>query len=314
MIRFIQIVLFVFTSVISTAEDIHGDPRFAGPLPPFPVQSQSNPGLESQMIPKPDFGYTSYKGTGKLQGKIAIITGGDSGIGRAVALAFAREGASVVISYLNETEDAEEIQRIIQAEGHECLLIPGDISEEEQCKKIVDETVNKFKRIDILVNNAAYLGPSLERSIEGLDHDRVLYAFKTNVISNFDLVRLALPYMSPGSSIINSASQQAYHPNSDIIDYAVTKAANVAFTKGLAKYLATKGIRINCVAPGPIWTPLVVQGYKSDVSSVHGASSPMKRAGQPRELAPAYVFLASNKDSSYISGETIGVTGGIITV
>lgn len=297
----------------SNTYDINGDPLSAGPRPPYPSQSQPTPGLESKMDPKPDFGYTSYNGSGKLQDKVAIITGGDSGIGRAVALAFAREGASIVISYLNETEDAEEIQRIIQKEGHECLLIPGDISEEKQCEKIINETVKKFGRIDILVNNAAHQGRRLRESVEGMHHDRVLYTFKTNIIAMFDLTRLAIPHMPRGSAIINTASVQAYQPSPEILDYAVTKAAIVGFTKGLSKKLLEKGIRVNAVAPGPIWTPLIVQSYSPEEVVTHGANTPMKRAGQPRELAPAYVYLACNEDSSYVSGEILGVTGGIIT-
>jgi len=293
--------------------DLNGDPIQAGPHPPFKPQSQDSPGLESQMDPRPDFGYTSYNGSGKLQGKVAVITGGDSGIGRAVALAFAREGASIVISYLNETEDAQEIQRIIKDEGHECLLIPGDISEEAQCKKIVDETVSKFNRIDILVNNAAYQDKKVDESIEGMSHDRVLYTFKTNIVAMFDLTRYAIPHMPKGSSIINVGSIQAYQPSPEILDYATTKAAIVAFTKGLAEKMLEKGIRVNCVAPGPVWTPLIVSSLPKDKSAVFGADSPMKRPAQPRELAPAFVFLAAGSDSSFVSGEILGVTGGRIT-
>jgi len=302
------------TKILSADQyDLNGDPLLAGPRPPFKAQSQDSPGLESQMVPRPDFGYSSYKGSGKLQGKVAVITGGDSGIGRAVALAFAREGASIVISYLNETEDAQEIQRIIKEEGHECILIPGDISEEAQCKKIIDETVSKFNRIDILVNNAAYQGKKVDESIEGMSHDRVLYTFKTNIISMFDLTRYAIPHMPKGSAIINTGSIQAYRPFPGILDYATTKAAIVAFTKGLAQKLLEKGIRVNCVAPGPVWTPLVISSFSAEDNARYATTSPMKRPGQPRELAPAYVFLASNSDSSYVSGEILGVTGGGVT-
>jgi len=296
----------------SDVYNLNGDPMLAGPQPPYPAQAQDSPGLESQMHPKPDFGYTTYNGTGKLQGKVAIITGGDSGIGRAVALAFSREGASIVISYLNETEDAEEIQRIIQQEGHNCTLVPGDITDETQCQKIVNTTVSTYGRIDILVNNAAYQGKRLNNSVEDMSHDRVLYTFKTNIVAMFDLTRLTIPYMPAGGSIINVASMQAYQPSPEILDYAATKAAIVGFTKGLAGKLLEKGIRVNAVAPGPIWTPLIVQSYSAQEATQHGAKSPMKRAGQPRELAPAFVYLASNKDSSYVSGEILGVTGGSI--
>ncbi|CAF1100617.1 unnamed protein product [Adineta steineri] len=289
------------------------NPLEAGAQPPFESDEQDYPGLESKMNPRPDFGYKSYHGSDKLKGKVAIITGGDSGIGRAVALAYAREGASVVISYLNETEDAEEIQTIIQGEGHECLLIPGDITDEAHCKKIIDQTIEKFERIDILVNNAAYQGKELENSIEDMSHDRVLYTFQTNIISMFDLTRYAIPHMSKGSSIINVASIQAYSPSAGILDYATTKAAIVAFTKGLAEKMLEKGIRVNCVAPGPVWTPLIVTSYSKEKSSQFGANSPMKRPAQPRELAPAFVFLANGKESTYITGEILSVTGGRIT-
>ncbi|UJR20353.1 hypothetical protein I4U23_023484 [Adineta vaga] len=293
--------------------NLNGDPMLAGPQPPFDSGVQEYPGLESKMDPKPDYGFTSYKGSGKLEGKIAVITGGDSGIGRAVALAFAREGASIVISYLNETEDAEEIQKVIQDEGHECILISGDISEEDQCQKIINETITKFDRIDILVNNAAYQGKKLNESVEGFSHERVLYTFKTNIVSMFDLTRFAVPHMPKGSSIINVASIQAYNPNAGILDYATSKAAIVAFTKGLAEPMLEKGIRVNCVAPGPVWTPLVITSFDKEKSSQFAADSPMKRPAQPRELAPVFVFLASGTESSYVSGAIFTVSGARIT-
>ncbi|CAF4720796.1 unnamed protein product [Rotaria sp. Silwood1] len=299
--------------VSSDPYDLDGDPLMAGPQPPFNSESQDSPGLESEMDPKPDYGYTSYNGSGKLEGKVAIITGGDSGIGRAVALAFAREGASIVISFLNETEDAEEIQKVIQNEGHDCILIPGDISEEAQCQRIINETVTRFKRIDILVNNAAYQGKQVDDSVEGMTHDRVLYTFKTNIIAMFDLARYAIPYMPKGSSIINVGSVQAYDPSAEILDYATTKAAIVGFTKGLAAKMLEKGIRVNCVAPGPVWTPLIVSSFPKEKIAQFGANSPMKRPAQPRELASAFVYLASGRDSSYVSGEILAVTGGHIT-
>jgi len=307
-----KVVAAAFDALPSNIYDLNGDPMLAGPQPPFKPQSQKSPGLESKMNPKPDYGYTSYVGSGKLRGKVAVITGGDSGIGRAVALAFAREGASIVISYLNETSDAEEIQRIIQKEGRECILIPGDITEETHCKKIIDRTVRRFKRIDILVNNAAYQGRRLSESIEGMSHDRVLYTFQTNIVAMFDLTRYAIPYMPKGSSIINVASMQAYQPSPEALDYAATKAAIVAFTKGLATKMLEKGIRVNCVAPGTVWTPLAVSSYSEEEITQYGANSPMKRPAQPRELAPAFVFLASNKDSSFVTGEILGATGGRI--
>jgi len=309
----LEVVAFTDDDLSSDPYDLDGDPRLAGPHPPFNSEPQDSPGLESEMDPKPDYGYTSYNGSGKLQGKVAIITGGDSGIGRAVALAFAREGATVVISYLNETGDAEEIQAVIQKEGHECILIPGDITEEAQCKKIINETVTRFQRIDILVNNAAYQGKRLNESIEGMSHDRVLYTFQTNIIAMFDLTRFAIPYMPKGSSIINVGSIQAYQPSAEILDYATTKAAIVGFTKGLAVKMLEKGIRVNCVAPGPVWTPLIVSSYPKEEINQFGEDPPMTRPAQPRELAPAFVFLASGKTSSYVSGEILAVTGDLIT-
>jgi NAD(P)-dependent dehydrogenase (short-subunit alcohol dehydrogenase family) len=299
-------------ALAANAYNLSGDPMLAGPQPPFKLQSQISPGLESEMDPRPDFGYSSYVGSGKLQGKVAVITGGDSGIGRAVALAFAREGASVVISYLNETEDAEEIQKVIQKEGHKCILIPGDITKEAYCKKIIDETVSRFKQIDILVNNAAYQGHSLSDSILGMSHERVLYTFQTNIIAMFDLTRYAIPHMPKGSSIINVASMQAYQPSPEVLDYAATKAAIVGFTKGLAVKMVENGIRVNCVAPGPVWTPIVVSSNSAEKTAQYGSNIPLKRPAQPRELAPAFVYLASSKDSSFVTGEVLGVTGGVI--
>ncbi|CAF1161827.1 unnamed protein product [Rotaria sordida] len=273
----------------------------AGPQPSFPKQEQDSPGYDCKMDPVPDYGLNSYKGTGKLQGKIAIITGGDSGIGRAVAWAFAREGATIVISYLNEHEDAKEIQQAIGKIGQECIVVPGDISQEEQCKKIIDITVSKFQRIDILVNNAAYQGKQLS-DITELTYDRVEYTFKTNIIVMFDLVKYAVPHIPKGGAIINVSSIQAYDPSAEILDYATTKAAIVGFTK------------VNCVAPGPVWTPLVVASFPKDKNAKFGEGYPIKRPAQPRELAPAFVFLASATDSSYISGEILAVTDGEPTV
>ncbi|CAF0734144.1 unnamed protein product [Rotaria sordida] len=289
--------------------DLYGDPNKAGPQPKFKPQEQDSPGYEYKMDPIPDYGVDSYKGSGKLLDKIAVITGGDSGIGRAVALAYAREGATIIISYLNEHEDAAEIQKAVEKSGRECILVPGDISQEAQCKTLIDTAVAKFKRIDILVNNAAYQGKQVE-DIAELDHQRVEYTFKTNIISMFDLVRYAVPHMPKGGAIINVGSIQAYDPSAEILDYATTKAAIVGFTKGLASKLLEKGIRVNCVAPGPVWTPLVVASFPKEKNSQFGSTYPIKRPAQPRELAPAFVFLACGADSSYISGEILSVTGG----
>lgn len=284
------------------------DPRKAFPVPPFPEQTQDSPGLESLMNPLPDYGKDSYKGSGRLQGRVALVTGGDSGIGRAVCLAFAREGADVAISYLNEHSDAEEIKKVIEADGRKVLLLPGDISDDEHCKKIVEQTYSTFGKLDILVNNAAFQGKAVKK-FEDLTHDRVVKTFKTNIISMFSLVHYSLPLMKPGSSIINVGSIQAYDPKSPILDYASTKGAIVAFTKGLAGEVINRGIRANVVAPGPVWTPLVIASFDKEKIKNFGGNYPIGRPAQPIELATPFVFLASN-DATYVNGEVLGVTGG----
>ena len=282
------------------------DPKNAGAKPPFAKQEQSTPGDESQMSPPPDFGEDSYVGHGRLKDKVALITGGDSGIGRAVALAFAREGAHIAISYLpEEANDAAEVERFVKDSGRECLLLPGDIQQETQCKNLVDETVERFKRIDVLVNNAAFQGKAADDFTE-LTADRVERSFKTNVIAMFNLTRFAIPHMKPGSAIINTSSIQSYKPSESILDYASTKGAIVAFTKGLAQELLPKhGIRVNSVAPGPVWTPLIVQSFSPEVSTKFGGQSPAGRPAQPKELAPPYVFLACD-ESRFVNGEILG--------
>jgi NAD(P)-dependent dehydrogenase (short-subunit alcohol dehydrogenase family) len=285
-----------------------GDPRDRGPKPPFPAQKQPHPGLEREMSPKPDFGEGSYKGFARLTDKVALITGADSGIGRAVALAFAREGADVAISYLNEHEDAQESKRLVESAGRRALLLPGDIADEDHCARITRETAAKLGRLDILVNNAAHQGQAVER-FEEIDAERVKKTLLVNVAAMFSLIRHALPHMQAGACVINVASIQAYKPSAPILDYAATKGAIVTFTKGLAEHLIERGIRVNCVAPGPVWTPLVVQSFKPEKNAKFGADSPMERPAQPAELAPAFVFLAS-KESSYVNGEVLGVTGG----
>jgi len=229
-----------------------------------------------------------------------------------VALAFAREGAHVAISYLNEHEDAEVVKKFVEEAGRECILLPGDISEEAHCKHIVDETVKKFGHINVLVNNAAFQGQFV-KDIKDLSRDRVEHAFKTNIIAMFDLVRFAKEHMPPGSSIINSSSVVAYQPIPGILDYVATKGAIVAFTKGLANMLmSTNGIRVNCVNPGPIWTPIIPVSFpEGAVAELGLGQAPINRAAQPKEVAPAYVFLASNQTASFISAETLGVTGGM---
>jgi hypothetical protein len=284
------------------------DPRKKGDVPRFPPQQQASPGSERELRPRPDFGEESYVGHGRLKDRVAIVTGGDSGIGRAVALAFAREGADVTVSYLDEHEDAAETRRVVEAAGRRALLVAGDIATEAQCARIVRETVDRFGRIDVLVNNAAFQGRQLER-FEDLDPARLDRTFRTNILAMFHLARHALPHMKAGGVILNTTSIQAYHPNPQILDYAVTKGAIRTFTQGLSKELAKRGIRVNGVAPGPIWTPLIPQSFNEEKVAKHGESAPLERAGQPAEVAPVFVFLASD-EASYVSGEIVGVTGG----
>ncbi len=289
------------------AREHNPDPRKTGEKS-FPPQQQQPPGREAAMQPRPDHGEKSYQGHGRLKDRIAIVTGGDSGIGRAVALAFAREGAHVAIAYLDEHEDAEESKRLVESAGRSALLLGGDLSDDAQCARVVRQTVERFGRLDILVNNAAYQGRQVER-FEELDPERVERTFRTNIIAMFSMVRHALPHLQPGAVILNTTSVQAYHPNPQILDYASTKGAIRTFTQGLAQELTGRGIRVNGVAPGPIWTPLIPQSFKPEKVEKHGQSAPMQRAGQPAEVAPIYVFLASD-DSRYVSGEILGVTGG----
>jgi NAD(P)-dependent dehydrogenase (short-subunit alcohol dehydrogenase family) len=269
-----------------------------------------HPGETAEMPDRPDHGEESYRGCGRLDGRKAVITGGDSGIGRAVALAFAREGADVLISYLPEEEqDAQETVRLVRDAGRAAVTVPGDLREEAQCRQVVDRAVAEFGRIDILVSNAAYqmMQPGGIADITTEQFDRVL---KTNLYAMFWLCKAAIPHMRPGSVIINTSSIQAFDPSPGLLDYATTKGAIVNFTKGLAADLVGKGIRVNSVAPGPVWTPLIPATMPEDkVESFGKEESPMGRAAQPAELAPAYVFLAS-QEASYITGEVIKVTGG----
>lgn len=288
--------------------DIH--PRDRHVKPPFEKQEQRSPGSEAKMNPEPDYGLTSYRGLGRLRGRRALITGGDSGIGRAVALAFAREGADVAFSYLTEEEaDALQCTRAIEEAGRRALALNADLSSAEGCRSLVVEVAQDFeKRIDILVNNAAFQGTSV-KSFEEIDEERLEHTFRVNIMGMFHLVRAALPYMHKGATIINVASIQASKPSPGILDYAATKGAVVTFTKGLAQTLIERGIRVNCVAPGPVWTPLVVASFDADKNEKFGADSPMNRPAQPAELAPSFVFLASD-ESQYVNGEVLGVTGG----
>lgn len=291
-----------------SSEQTNHDPTEAGPQPPFPPQEQPPTGVESEMTPRPDYGVESYTGHGRLRDRVALVTGGDSGIGRAVCLAFAREGAQVAVGYLENEQDARETQQAIADSKSEALLVQGDVSDERACADVVRRTVERFGRIDVLVNNAAKQGKAVER-FEELDAARIEATFKTNIVAMFHLVRHALPHMKAGGVIINVASIQAYDPSAQILDYATTKGAIVTFTKGLAQSLAERGIRVNAVAPGPVWTPLVVQSFDAEKTEQFGKNTPLGRPAQPAELAPAFVFLASD-ESRYITGEILGVTGG----
>lgn len=277
------------------------------PKPPFPEQQQPMPGFSDQMDPVPDYGEESYRGAQRLAGKKALITGGDSGIGRAVALAFAREGADIAISYLSEQDDAFETRRLVEDSGRECLLLPGDLSDPEHCREVIDRTVEAFGRIDVLVNNAAH--QATFESIEQIPDEEWEKTFATNISAMFYLTKAAIPHMKPGASIINTSSVNADAPNQTLLAYATTKGAIQNFSGGLAQQLADKGIRVNTVAPGPVWTPLIPSTMPPDKVKNFGKQVPMGRPAQPRELAPVYVMLASD-EASYVSGATVAVTGG----
>ena len=279
----------------------------AFPKPPFPDQPQPMPGSTRAMDPKPDHGETSYKGSGRLEGKKAIITGGDSGIGRAVALAFAREGADVLISYLDEEEDAAETRRLIEEAGRKAVLVPGNIGDAAHCRRIVERAVEAFGQIDVLVNNAAH--QATFDAPEEIPDEEWEKTFQVNIHAMFYLTKAALPHMGEGAAIINTTSVNADTPSPQLLAYATTKGAIQNYTGGLAQMLAERGIRVNCVAPGPIWTPLIPSTMPAEKVKQFGSQVPMKRPGQPKELAPIYVMLASD-ESSYVSGATVAVTGG----
>jgi NAD(P)-dependent dehydrogenase (short-subunit alcohol dehydrogenase family) len=259
------------------------------------------------MEPKPDHGEQSYKGSGRLAGKAALITGGDSGIGRAVAIAFAREGADVAIGYLNEHDDAAETRRWVEKAGRRCLLLPGDLADPAHCRALVEKTVSEFGRLDVLVNNAAE--QATYKSLDEISDEAWARTFQVNIHAMFHLAKAALPHLKPGSAIINTTSINADDPNPSLLPYATTKGAIQNFTAGLAQMLAEKGVRVNCVAPGPIWTPLIPATMPPEKVKQFGANTPMKRPGQPKEVAPVYVLLASD-EASYVSGATVAVTGG----
>jgi NAD(P)-dependent dehydrogenase (short-subunit alcohol dehydrogenase family) len=290
----------------TTATDKNPVTRY--PSDDFPRQEQDQPGLTKLTEPTPDHGEKSYVGTGKLTGMRALITGGDSGIGRAVAIAFAREGADVAISYLpEEEEDAADTSRWIEQAGRTALQLPGNVRSEAECSSLVDEVVERLGGVDILVLNAAY--QQNRDGLENIPTEELQRVFDTNLYAPLWIARAAIPHLSPGSSIITTSSIQAFNPSPQLIDYAMTKAAQVAFTKALAQQLGARGIRVNAVAPGPIWTPLIPATSWPDKVPTFGQDTPLGRAGQPAELAPAYVFLAS-PESSYVSGAVLPVTGG----
>ena len=284
------------------------DPQHAGPTPPQPEQQQEPPGHTAEMTPKPDHGEESYKGCGKLEGRAAIITGGDSGIGRAVAIAFAREGADVLIAYLpEEEEDARETARWVERAGRRAVLVPGDITDQAHCRGIVERAVSELGRLDVLVNNAAF--QRTHEKIEDITAEEWDRTFRVNVHAMFYLCQAAVPHMRPGAAIVNTTSIQSKDPSPQLLAYAATKGAISNFTAALAQMLADRGIRVNAVAPGPIWTPLIPSTMPAEKVAEFGENTPMKRAGQPAELATAYVMLADPL-SSYVSGATIAVTGG----
>ena len=272
-----------------------------------PQHQEEQPGRESEMTPRPKADDPQYRGSGKLEGKIALITGGDSGIGRAIAIAFAKEGANVAIMYLNEHDDAKETKRMVEEHGRRALAISGDIGDENFCQQAVQQAVDEFGKLDILVNNAAEQHP--QESIEDISKEQLERTFRTNIFSMFFMTKAAMKHLKEGSAIVNTTSVTAYKGNPQLLDYSSTKGAIVAFTRALSQNLVEKGIRVNGVAPGPIWTPLIPSTFPEDKVASFGKQVPMQRAGQPEEIAPSYVFLASD-DSSYISGQVIHPNGG----
>ena len=283
------------------------DPTTAYEQPPQPPQQQDMPGETGRMTPRPDHGETSYRGSGRLLDRVAIITGGDFGIGRAVAIAFAREGADVLISYYNEEEDARETGRWVEEAGRRALLVSGDIKDEAHCRKLVERAQDAFGRVDILVNNAAH--QATIDSIEEISSEEWDVTMRTNLYAMFFLCKAAVPLMQPGSAIINTTSIQSKSPSGNLLAYATTKGAIANFTAGLAELVAERGIRVNAVAPGPIWTPLIPSTMPEEKVEKFGSDTPLGRVGQPAELAGAYVLLASDA-ASYMTGAVIPVTGG----
>ncbi|WP_099157219.1 SDR family oxidoreductase [Virgibacillus ndiopensis] len=275
-----------------------------------PAQKQHRqPGLESKMHPEPEYIKEHYEASNKLRSKVAIITGGDSGIGRAISVHYAKEGAEIVIVYLDEHEDANETKRLVEQEGRACLLISGDVGNQAFCESVVTQTIDQFGKIDILVNNAAEQHPQTD--FMNISSEQLEQTFRTNVFGTFYMTKAALPNLQEGNTIINTSSITAYHGNKDLIDYSATKGAITSFTRALSQQIVSKGIRVNAVAPGPIWTPLIPSTFSSEKVDEFGGNTPMKRYGNPSELAPAYVYLASD-DASYVTGQMIHVNGGSI--
>lgn len=278
----------------------------------IPAQSQNQkPGLESEMNPAPQYDRESYQGSGKLKGKVALITGGDSGIGRSVAVLYAKEGADVAIVYLNEHEDAQKTKQLVEAQGQKCLIIAGDISGEKFCHQTVEKTVAELGKLDILVNNAAEQYMENAETLEDIDSARLGSIFSTNIFSMFYFCRAAIPHLSEGSSIINTTSINAYKGNASLLSYSTTKGAILAFTRSLSQSLIAKGIRVNGVAPGPIWTPFIPDAFPAEQVKGFGKQVPMERPGQPVEVATSFVFLASD-DSSYFAGQVLHPNGGVV--
>jgi NAD(P)-dependent dehydrogenase (short-subunit alcohol dehydrogenase family) len=290
----------------------HAIGQLKEPKSPMPAQHQKKPGLESKVRPRPHYEAPFYRGADKLAGKVALITGGDSGIGRAVAVLFAREGADVAITHLPEEEsDAQETKAAIEREGRRALIISGDLIEEEFSEKAVAKTINNFKRLDILVNNAAY--QKGQESLADLTDEQWDRTFKTNIYAYFRMAKAALPHLKKGSAIINTGSITGLEGSTHLLDYSATKGAIHAFTKSLAQNLVEKGIRVNCVSPGPVWTPLNPSDKPAKKVAEFGADTPMKRPAQPEEIAPAFVYFASEADSSYVTGEVLTLLGGETT-
>jgi NAD(P)-dependent dehydrogenase (short-subunit alcohol dehydrogenase family) len=282
------------------------------PKNPLPAQHQRKPGLEYKVKPRPQYEAPHYRAAGKLDGKTALVTGGDSGIGRAVAVLYAKEGADVAITHLPvESRDAEETRRAVEAEGRRCLLLEGDLTDPDFCREIVDRTVDELGKLDILVNNAAF--QQHQESLEEVTDEQLQRTFETNIYAYVRVTRAALPHLKNGAAVVNTGSITGLNGSGELLDYSSTKGAIHAFTKSLAQNVVKRGIRVNCVAPGPVWTPLNPSDQEAKDVKEFGASQPMKRPAQPEEIAPAFVFFASNADSSYITGEVLTLLGGETT-